>query len=94
MGGWRDQSDEYVKKLAEQRAEENARLAKAVQDARKKLAKKIVMKVVDDIVADIIRPGPIAEERECYDMAAELRDLAPNLEIIVTEIININKGVE
>lgn len=59
----------------------------AVEDARRKFAAKIVMTVVDKIITDIIRPGPVAEERECYEMAGEVRAMVPDLEEIVTKII-------
>lgn len=61
---------------------------------RRLVARKIVMTLVDDIVNEIIRPGPIAEERECYDMAHELRAIIPHLEELVTAIINVNHGVK
>lgn len=66
----------------------------AIAAARRVVARKIVMTLVDDIVSEIIRPGPIAEERECYDMAHELRAIIPRLEELVTAIINVNHGVQ
>lgn len=71
-------------------ADENAR----VTDERRKLAAKIVMAVVDKIVADIVRPGPVPEERECYEMAGEVRAIIPDLEKLAKKIIDVNDGVE
>lgn len=70
--------------------DENDRVAAA----RRKLAAKIVMAVVDKVVAEIIRPGPVAEERECYDMAGELRAAVPSLEDVAKAIIDVEEGVE
>jgi hypothetical protein len=53
------------------------------------LADKIVMAVVDKIAADIIRPGPVAEERECYVMAQELREHTTPLVKLVTHILRV-----
>lgn len=61
---------------------------------RERLAAKIVMAVVDRIINKVVRPGPIPEERECYDMAGELRAEAGDLEALVKAIIDVNKGVE
>lgn len=75
-----------------QRDEATAKEAR-IADERSKLAAKIVMAVVDKIVAEIIRPGPKPEERECYEMAGELRALIPDLETLAKEIIDVNDGV-
>jgi hypothetical protein len=56
---------------------------------RMALADKIVMAVVDKIAADIIRPGPVAEERECYVMAQELREHTAPLVKLVTHILRV-----
>jgi hypothetical protein len=56
---------------------------------RMALADKIVMAVVDQICAAIIRPGPKPEERECYVMAQELREFAPDLREIVAAALKI-----
>ncbi len=68
--------------------------ARERQGARRQLAEKIVMIAVDKIVADIVRPGPVPEERECYDMARELRDYSPDLIEIVIDQLNVNDGCE
>lgn len=68
--------------------------AKKISDDRMRLAGKIVMVVVDKIVNEIIRPGPVAEERECYDMAGELRSIVPALEELAKSVIDVNEGVE
>lgn len=73
-----------------QRDEESTR----IEDGRRKIAAKIVMAVVDKVVADIIRPGPSPEERECYEMAGEVRAIVPDLEALVTRIFNTEDGVE
>ncbi len=65
-----------------------------VAQLRQKLAAKIVMAVVDKIVADIVRPGPMPEERECYEMAGELRAFVPDLETIAKKVIDAEDGVE
>lgn len=65
-----------------------------VDALRKELAGKIVMIVVDRIVAEIIRPGPKPEERECYVMAGELREITKELTDIAKQIIDVNEGVE
>ena len=59
--------------------------------ARMALADKITMVIIDRVVADIIRPGPVAEERECYDMAKELRDAAPLISEIVADVLKVEK---
>lgn len=61
----------------------------SAEKKRREFAAKIVMAVVDKIVADIIRPGPAPEERECYEMAGEVRAIVPDLETLVTKIIEI-----
>lgn len=68
--------------------------AARIRDERRRIAAKIVMAVVDKIVAEIIRPGPAPEERECYEMAGELRALIPELETLAKNIIDVNDGVE
>jgi|SRR5579859_3295782 len=56
------------------------------------LADKIVMVVIDKIVSDLIRPGPKPEERECYEMAQELRDMTTELKCLVAQVLNIEKA--
>jgi hypothetical protein len=73
-----------------QRDQEAARIA----DQRRQLAAKIIMATVDKIVNEIVRPGPKPEERECYEMAGELRALVPELENLAAEIIDVNDGVD
>jgi hypothetical protein len=65
-----------------------------IANARRKIAAKIVMTIVDKIVKDIVRPGPMPEERECYEMAGEVRALVPDLEELVKRIIDAENGVE
>jgi hypothetical protein len=93
------QSRSYFSSAADRRADQvrqqliaDQALAQ-IEDQRRALAGKIIMAVVDRIVNEIIRPGPVSEERECYEMAGELRALAPSLEELVKDIINVNNGV-
>jgi hypothetical protein len=74
--------------------DENAKEAARIEDERRKLAAKIVMATVDQIVNQIIRPGPKPEERECYEMAGELRAMIPDLETLAKQIIDVNNGVQ
>lgn len=74
--------------------DENIKEAKRIEDERRKLAAKIVMATVDQIVNQIIRPGPKPEERECYEMAGELRAMIPDLEDLAKQIIDVNEGVK
>ena len=67
--------------------------AARVEDERRKAAAKIVMTVIDKVVTEIVRPGPVPEERECYEMAGELRALVPDLEALVKRIIDDTDGV-
>lgn len=72
-------------------AEIAARREQAATSKRMALADKITMVIIDRVVADIIRPGPVAEERECYDMAKELRDAAPRIAEIVAGVLKVEK---
>lgn len=89
----------YFATPAEQREWNNARAAAENKEAiliaaeRERLAAKIVMAVVDRIITKVVRPGPVPEERECYDMAGELRAETGALEALVKAIIDVNKGV-
>ena len=53
------------------------------------VAHKIAMMVTNKITNDLIRPGPVAEERECYEMAQELLDLKPDLTELIRDILYI-----
>lgn len=77
----------YARSVAAQRGHETRLLNKK----RMTLADKIVMAVVDRIAADIIRPGPVAEERECYVMAQELREHTLHLSELVSSILKIEE---
>lgn len=68
----------------------SAKQGHADRAKRMALADKIVMAVVDNIAARIIRPGPVAEERECYVMAKELRDHGIELVELVAQILKVN----
>lgn len=65
--------------------------AERVSAERMQLSNKIVMAIVDHVSAAIIRPGPTPEERECYVMAQELRDISPQLIKLVSEILRIER---
>jgi hypothetical protein len=54
---------------------------------RMPVANKIATALIDRINAEIIRPGPKPEERECYVVAQELRDLTPQLAQLVVQIL-------
>lgn len=64
-----------------------------VDDGRRRVAAKIVMAIVDKLVNDVVRPGPVPEERECYEMAGEVRALVPDLETLVKHILDVEGGV-
>jgi hypothetical protein len=68
--------------------------AARIKDGRRKVAAKIVMAVVDKVVRDIIRPGPHPEERECYEMAGEVRALVPDLEALVKQVLDAEDGIK
>lgn len=83
-------------RAAYQREEQQRRNEEASQvaDERRKIAAKIVMALVDKIITDIVRPGPAPEERECYEMAGEIRAITPELEELAKRVIDVNDGVE
>lgn len=58
---------------------------------RMKLADKLVMVMVDRIIQVIVRPGPHPEERECYDMAKEIRDISPDLTLLVSKVLKVHE---
>lgn len=78
---------EYRERQAERAALE---IAQADLE-RVKFASKIAMVVVDHINDRVIRPGPLAEERECYSMAQELHDIKPELVALIARIIKVQE---
>ncbi len=76
---------EYEREQRSRRATE----AIAKKAGRMKLADKIVMMMVDRINQVVVRPGPDPEERECYDMAKEIRDISPDLTALVEKILKV-----
>lgn len=84
---------EYTIRVQREAAAEEEKEAIRIAAERERLAAKIVMAVVDRIITKIVRPGPVPEERECYDMAGELRAETGDLEALVKAIIDVNKGV-
>ncbi len=72
MGGSRryNPSKQEIVEAERKRLERNnERLAQV-----KRFAMKLSTIVVDNIITDIVRPGPKPEERECYDVANEIRE--------------------
>jgi len=59
--------------------------------ARKKLADKIVTVCIDATVNQIIRPGPKPEERECYEMANELRAFKNQMVELVAQVLRVSE---
>jgi hypothetical protein len=86
----REYEEAMAQAASEREAEENAR----IDDGRRRVAAKIVMAVVDKVVKDIIRPGPHPEERECYEVAGEVRAMVPDLEALVKQVLDAEDGVE
>lgn len=62
------------------------------KDARVLVANKIAMVVIDLVSNNVIRPGPMAEERECYEMSQELRDMNPQIVDLILKIIDVEYG--
>ncbi len=55
---------------------------------REALAIKMAEVVIDRINAEIIRPGPDPEERECYDVARELRGFTAEIGDLIYKILD------
>jgi hypothetical protein len=64
---------------------------KARNDAKVAIANKIAMVVTDKICNDLIRPGPHPEERECYEVAQELRDMNAELVTLIVSVLDAEK---
>jgi hypothetical protein len=84
---------EWTARVQADRASAAEKEALRIAAERERLAAKIVMAVTDHIINKVVRPGPVPEERECYDMAGEVRAEAGDLETLVKAIIDVNKGV-
>lgn len=84
----------YMADMAKLADEKKSREAARIEDERRRIVAKITMALVDKIVSDIIRPGPHPEERECYEMAGEVRAIVPDLEALAKRIIDAEDGVE
>lgn len=82
----------YYKEARESATKAEVQAALILTEQRTRLAAKIVMTIVDQIVAQIVRPGPKPEERECYEMAGEMRAIVPELEALAKAIIDVNNG--
>lgn len=63
----------------------------APEPEREALAIKIAEIVVDRVNAEIIRPGPETEERECYDVARELRAFTAELAVTVYRMLEVHE---
>lgn len=87
----REEERYYAELHARQQAERVAR-KEAGEARRMELAAKIAMVVIDKVNRDIIRPGPDAEERECYDMSQELRDISPDLQAIIAQVLGVESA--
>lgn len=72
------------------RTRSEAALKGAETKDRKRLADKIVTVCIDTTITQIIRPGPTPEERECYDVANELRAIKDQLVTLVAEVLRIS----
>lgn len=68
--------------------------ATAADAKRLAVADKIVMALTDRICNDLIRPGPKPEERECYVMAQELRDMRDSLTRLVKKVLDVENSEE
>lgn len=77
-------------KYRREQAARQGQETKARNAARKKLADRIVNVCIDATVNQIIRPGPKPEERECYEMANELRDMKAAMVDLVAEVLRIS----
>lgn len=53
------------------------------------VAERIAMVVIDRINRVIVRPGPVAEERECYQMAQEIRDHEERITKEIFEVLKV-----
>ncbi len=87
-------TDYEIAKLKRQHAQEererNAAAEKHQARIRRKLADRIVNVCIDATVNQIIRPGPKPEERECYEMANELRATKDQMVELVAEVLRIS----
>lgn len=72
-----------------QAAEYRKEITERMDAKRLAVADKIIMALTDMICSDLIRPGPKPEERECYVMAQELRDMRNELADLVKKIIDV-----
>lgn len=72
----KEEIEEHNKFIAEQK---RLRL-----EDTKRFAMKLATIAIDNIITDIVRPGPKPEERECYDVANEIRQ---HQEFIINEMV-------
>ncbi len=83
---------EAEERYRREQAARQGKETKARNAARKKLADRIVNVCIDQTVNMIIRPGPKPEERECYEMANELRAIKEQMVATVAEVLRISDG--
>ena len=89
---WEREMQQQQQAAAESIAAKSRNTKRANQvKKRLEVADKLVMVLTDRIVSDLIRPGPKPEERECYDMAQELRDMGPSLRELIVGVLNVEK---
>jgi hypothetical protein len=78
------------RKHAQEARERETEAEKHQTRVRRKLADRIVNVCIDATVNQIIRPGPKPEERECYEMANELRATKDQMIDMVAEVLRIS----
>ena len=84
---------QYATRAEELTAEREAIRIREEYDANlAAVAAKIAMVTIDTIVRIVIRPGPVAEERECYEMAQEVRDNDERLTNLILDVLNVSVG--
>jgi len=82
---------QYATRAEELAAEREAIRIREEYDANlAAVAAKIAMVTIDTIVRIVIRPGPVAEERECYEMAQEVRDNDERLTNLILDVLNVS----
>lgn len=82
----------YSDRSAQLAAEAEARAQrerKAKEVAIHNVAARVAMIVIDEVNRVVVRPGPAAEERECYEMAQEIRDTDERLTNLIADILKV-----
>lgn len=82
----------YANRQEQLKHEAAMRASRAEADAKfERVASKIAMITIDHVNRVVVRPGPAAEERECYEMAQEIRDTDEALTNLIMDILKIAK---